>query len=127
MTVSLINTLPNSLKYASKFVAYQEGASGLSASRLIQDTGTCLVPKATFSRSKEDLAENAFLEISENCIVYLGPALIGEKVARKVFSKGLSKNEQELITKSVQQLNQHAPNIKNKILPIKLQLHFQQW
>ncbi len=119
MTVSLINTLPNSLKYASKFVAYQEGASGLSASRLIQDTGTCLVPKATFSRSKEDLAENAFLEISENCIVYLGPALIGEKVARKVFSKGLSKNEQELITKSVQQLNQHAPNIKNKILPIK--------
>ena len=101
MTMNLINTLPNTLKYASKFVAYQEGASGLSASRLIQDTGTCLVPKATFSRSKADLAENAFLETSENCIVYLGPALVGEKCARKLFSKGLSQQEKELVAKSV--------------------------
>ena len=119
MTINLINTLPNTLRQASKFVAYQEGASGLSASRLIQDTGTCLLPKATFSRSKADLAENAFLEISENCIVYLGPALVGEKCARKLFSKGLSAQEKELVTKSVKELNKLTPNIKNKILPIK--------
>lgn len=119
MSVNLINTLPNSLKYASKFVAYQEGASGLSASRLIQDSATCLLPKATFSRSKEDLAENIFLELSENTIVYLGPAVLGEKVARKIYSKGLTKQEKELITKSVKELSAMSPNIKNKIVPIK--------
>ncbi len=119
MSVSLINTLPNSLKIASKIVSYQESASGLSASRLIQDTGTCLAPKVTFSRSKEDLAENTFLELSENCIVYLGPTLLGEKVARKVFSKGLSKEEKELISKSFKELSAKAPNVKNKIIPLK--------
>ena len=119
MTYNLINTLPNTLKHASKLVAYQEGASGLSASRLIQDTGTCLLPKATFSRSKADLAENTFLEVSENCIVYLGPAVIGEKCARQIFSKNLSSQEKELIAKSVKDLNKLAPQVKNKILPIK--------
>ena len=119
MAVNLINTLPNSLKIASKFIAYQEGASGLSASRLIQDTGTCLVPKATFARSKEDLAENAFLEISENCIVYLGPAVIGEKIARKAYSKGLNAKEKELISKPLKELNTYSANVKNKITPIK--------
>ena len=119
MSVNLINTLPNSLKLASKFVAYQEGASGLSASRLIQDTGTCLLPKATFSRSKEDLAENTFLELSENTIVYLGPAVLGEKVARKVFSRGLNSSEKELIAKSVKELSAMSPDVKKKIVPIK--------
>ena len=119
MSVNLINTLPNSLKLASKFVAYQEGASGLSASRLIQDTGTCLLPKATFSRSKEDLAENTFLELSENTIVYLGPAVLGEKVARKVFSRGLNFSEKELIAKSVKELSAMSPDVKKKIVPIK--------
>ena len=119
MSVSLINTLSNPLRTASKFVSYQESASGLSASRLIQDTGTCLAPKVTFSRSKEDLAENVFLELSENAIVYLGPAILGEKVARKVFSRGLNLKEKELIAKSLKELNCTAPNIKKKIVPIK--------
>ena len=119
MSVNLINTLPNTLKTASKFIAYQEGASGLSASRLIQDTGTCLLPKATFSRSKEDLAENTFLELSENTIVYLGPAVIGEKIARKAYSRGLSNAEKELVAKSVNELSTMSPNVKKKILPIK--------
>ena len=60
MSVNLINSLPGSLKTLSKLVSYNEGASGLSTSRLIQDTSTCLLPKAVFSRSKEDLAENIF-------------------------------------------------------------------
>lgn len=119
MSISLINTLPNTLKNVSKFIAYQEGASGLSASRLIQDTGTCLIPKATFSRSKEDLAENTFLEVSENCIVYLGPAFIGEKFARKAFSIGLNGNEKELVAKSLKELNKLAPHLKHKITPVK--------
>ena len=119
MSLSLINTLSTPLKTASKFVSYQESASGLSASRLIQDTGTCLAPKVTFSRSKEDLAENVFLELSENAIVYLGPALLGEKVARKIFSGGLNSQEKELVAKSFKELNALAPNIKGKILPVK--------
>lgn len=119
MSVSLINTLSTPLKTASKFVSYQESASGLSASRLIQDTGTCLAPKVTFSRSKEDLAENVFLELSENAIVYLGPAVLGEKVARKVFSKGLNNKEKELVAKSFKELNAMAPSVKGKIVPIK--------
>lgn len=119
MSLNLINTLPNSLKYASKLIAYQEGASGLSASRLVQDTATCLLPKATFSRSKEDLAENIFLEVSENSIVYLGPAVLGEKVARKAFSVGLKNNEKELVAKSIKELNAMSPDVKKKIVPIK--------
>ena len=119
MSVSLINTLSNPLKTASKFVSYQESASGLSASRLIQDTGTCLAPKVTFSRSKEDLAENIFLELSENAIVYLGPAVLGEKVARKIFSKGLNNQEKELVAKSFKELSGMPSKIKGKIVPIK--------
>ena len=61
MTVNLINTLSQPLKSVSKFVAYQEKANGLSGSRFVQDTATNLVPKATFARSKADLAENTFL------------------------------------------------------------------
>ena len=119
MSVSLINTLSNPLKTASKFVSYQESASGLSASRLIQDTGTCLAPKVTFSRSKEDLAENVFLELSENAIVYLGPAVLGEKVARKIFSKGLNSGEKELVAKSFKELSGMTPAVKKKIAPVK--------
>ena len=118
MAINLISTLPNPIKTAAKFVAYQEGASGLSASRFIQDFGTCFVPKATFSRSKEDLAENAFLELSENTIVYLGPAVLGEKVARKVFSRGLSEKEKELVSKSLKELSANK-DVKKKIAPVK--------
>ncbi len=119
MSISLINTLPNPLKTASKFVSYQESASGFSASRLIQETGTCLAPKVTFARSKEDLAENVFLELSEKIIVYLGPAFLGEKAARKIFSRGLNSKEKELVAKSFKELNVLSPNVKGKILPIK--------
>ena len=88
MSVNLINTLAQPLKSAAKFVAYQEQSSGLSTSRCIMDTATCLGPKAICSRSKEDLFENSALEISENALVYYGPALVGEKIARKAEAAG---------------------------------------
>ena len=88
---NLINTLPKPLKPAAKFVRHQEQASGLSTSRFIQDVTTCLIPKAVFSRSLADLTENTFLETSEETLIYFVPTILGERVARKVFSKGKRK------------------------------------
>lgn len=97
MSVTLINTLAQPLKSCAKFIYSQEQASGLSTTRFIQDTGTCLLPKAVFARSKADLAENSFLELSESALVYFAPALIGEKIARKAFAKGLTKEAQKMV------------------------------
>ena len=73
----LINTLPKRLKPAARFLRHQESASGLSTTRYIQDVSTCLIPKAVFSRSIEDLTENTFLETSEEALIYLSPVLLG--------------------------------------------------
>ena len=81
-----INNLPRVIRPAAKFVRHQEQAAGLSTSRFIQDVTTCLVPKVVFSRSKEDLAENAFLEVSEETLIYFVPAILGQRVARSIFS-----------------------------------------
>ena len=88
----LINTLPKQLRPAARFLRHQESASGLSTTRYIQDVSTCLIPKAVFSRSIEDLTENTFLETSEEALIYLSPVLIGEHLARKGFSKNLPQN-----------------------------------
>lgn len=119
MQVNLINTLSNPLKIAARFVNSQEQASGLSTSRFIQDTGTCLVPKATFARSKADLAENAVLELSESALVYFAPALIGEKIARKAFSKNLNRAEKEMVSMSAKDLMQMKNPAAKKVLPVK--------
>lgn len=116
---NLINTLPKKLKPAAKFVRHQEQASGLSTSRFIQDVSTCLIPKAVFSRSLADLTENTFLEVSEETLIYLVPALLGEKVARKIFSKGLDKNlKKEVATTGVELINKGGKNNK-QVLPVK--------
>ncbi len=119
MQVTLFNTLSQPLKAAAKFVNSQEQASGLSTTRFIQDTGTCLVPKATFARSKADLAENAFLELSESALVYFVPALLGENVARKIFSKGLSVKEKSLVAASASELMKMNNAASKKVLPVK--------
>ena len=87
MSVSLINTLSNPLKTASKFVSYQESASGLSASRLIQDTGTCLAPKVTFSRSKEDLAEKVSEKFTPKQLVTDVRIICGDSASEDVREK----------------------------------------
>lgn len=118
MSISLINTLAQPLKAAAQFVAHNEQASGLSTSRFIQDTGTCLLPKAAFSRSKEDLVENSFLELSESGLVYFAPAVIGN-VSRKLYSKNLSQEAKELVaTKGVELIK--TKNASNRVvLPVK--------
>ena len=119
MTINLINTLAQPLKAASQFVAHKENASGLSTSRFIQDTATCLVPKAVFSRSKADLAENSFLELSESALVYFAPAFIGEKIARKIYSKNLSVEAKKLIAKSGSDLLKEKNALNRTVLPAK--------
>lgn len=119
MQVTLLNTLSQPLRSVAKFVNSQEQASGLSTTRFIQDTGTCLVPKAVFARSKADLAENSFLELLESALVYFVPALVGEKLARKIFSRGLGQNEKKLVASSASELMKMNNPVAKKILPVK--------
>ena len=115
----LINTLPKSLKPAAKFVRHQEQASGLSTSRFIQDATTCLIPKVVFSRSIADLTENTFLETSEEALIYFVPTILGERVARKVFSQGLNNDlKKEVATTGVELLEKGGANNK-KVIPVK--------
>ena len=121
----LINTLPKKLKPVARFLRHQESASGLSTTRYIQDVSTCLIPKAVFSRSIEDLTENTFLETSEEALIYLSPVLLGEYVARKGFSKNLpSELKNEVAETGVNLLKKAEKNnlIKEnnkKVLPVK--------
>ncbi len=119
MQVTLINTLSQPLKTAAKFIYSQEQASGLSTSRFIQDTSTCLLPKAVFARSKEDLAENSLLELSESALVYFAPALIGENISRKIFSSKLDKNAQRQISTVATALMKNPTALNKKILCAK--------
>ncbi len=121
----LIDTLPKSLRPAAKFVRHKEQASGLSTTRFIQDATTCLIPKVVFSRSLADLTENTFLETTEEALIYFVPTILGERVARKIFSKNLSNNlKNEVATKGVDLIEKakYNPITKNnnkKTLPVK--------
>ena len=121
----LINTLPKPLKPAAKFVRHQEQASGLSTSRFIQDATTCLIPKIVFSRSLADLTENTFLETAEESLMYFVPTILGERVARKIFSKNLSSGlKKDVATTGVEllekgKLNPIAKHNNKKVIPVK--------
>lgn len=116
---NLINTLPKRLKPAAKFIRHQEDASGLSTSRFIQDVSTSLIPKAVFSRSLADLTENTFLETSEETLIYLVPAILGEKVARKIFSTGLDKDLKKEVANTGVELLERGGKDNKKLLPVK--------
>lgn len=118
MSINLINTLAQPLKSAAKFVAHNEQASGLSTSRFIQDTGTCLLPKAAFSRSKEDLVENSFLELTESGLVYFAPAAIGT-ASRKIYSKNLTKEAKEFVATSGVELLKTKNAANKAVIPVK--------
>ena len=116
----IINTLPRTIRPAAKFVRHQEEAAGLSTSRFVQDVSTCLIPKVVFSRSKEDLAENTFLEVSEETLIYFVPAILGEKVARKVFSKNLNPELKNKVAKTgVELLKENKGGVNKQVLPVK--------
>ena len=120
--VSFTNTgnISNGLKLASKIVAVQDGGAGLSNIKFIQDTATGLVPKAVFARSKADLAENSFLELSESVLVYYCPSLLGENIFRKIYSKNLSKNlKSKISTSAADLLKNNSVTENKKLIPVK--------
>ncbi|MDR1327906.1 MAG: hypothetical protein LBJ74_05825 [Heliobacteriaceae bacterium] len=105
------------LQAVSKIVSIQEGGAGLSNIRFIQDTSTNLVPRAVFARSKADLFENSFLEISESLLVYYCPAILGERIFRKLYSHGLSPEAKKLISIPAPELLKNKAN--KALMPVK--------
>ena len=117
-SINLINTLAQPLRFSAKFVNHNEQASGLSTSRFIQDTSTCLLPKAVFARSKADLAENTFLELSESGLVYFAPILVGN-AAKNIYTRNLSSETKKLVTESASKLIEQNNAISKRVLPVK--------
>ena len=114
---NIINRLPKVIQPAARFVRHQEQAAGLSTSRFVQDVTTCLIPKDVFSRSLADLSENTFLEVSEEALIYFVPAILGEKIARNIFSRKLPNNlKAEVATPAVEMLKKKN---SKEILPVK--------
>ncbi len=118
----LINTLPKKMKPLVKLISMQEGSSGMSHSRFVQDTAVNWAPKAIFSRSIPDFAEMSMLEFAESIIVYYFPKLLGENVFRKMYGKKLEKPVEKLISKPAADLFKEK-NIKTedikKLIPVK--------
>lgn len=111
------------LKAASKILSIQEGGAGLSNIRFIQDTATGLAPKAVFARSKADLGENTFLELSESLLVYYCPAILGEGVFRKLYSKKLPQNLKQKLSVPAKNLLKENNVLENKkLMPVKAAL-----
>lgn len=111
------------LKVASKIIGIQEGGAGLSNIRFIQDSATGLVPKAVFARSKADLGENTFLELSESVLVYYFPTILGEGIFRKLYSKKLPTDlKKQIATPAVDLLKSNDPAVNKKLLPVKAAL-----
>lgn len=111
------------LKVASKIIGIQEGGAGLSNIRFIQDSATGLVPKAVFARSKADLGENTFLELSESVLVYYFPTILGEGIFRKLYSKKLPTDlKKQIATPAVDLLKANNPAVNKKLLPVKAAL-----
>lgn len=103
----------------ARFIHLQESEADLSAQRIGQELITNTLPKSLFARSFVDLCDNAFREILENIIVYLGPKFVGEKLFRKACSKGLNNNIKETIAKPAAELLKEN-NVHNKtLMPVK--------
>ena len=115
----ITNNIGLGLKTATKIISIQESNNALSHMRFIQDSATGLLPKAILARSKADLAENSFLELSESALVYYGPALLGENIFRKIYSYNLPKNYKQQIAKSATELLKSNSVNNKKLLPIK--------
>ena len=114
---NIINRLPKVMQPAAKFVRHQEQAAGLSTSRFVQDVSTSLLPKVVFARSLADLTETTFVEVSEEILMYFVPAILGEKIARKIFSKKLPNNLKSAVaTPAVEMLKKKN---SKEVLPVK--------
>lgn len=111
-------------KTADLFIKSQEN---LSSTRFIQDTATNWLPKAVFSRSKEDFAEMSFLEFLESAIFYFASPILGEKLFRNAIFKNfqpkvLRKDVNSQIANSLSEITKNkaiSDNVKNRAIGTK--------
>lgn len=122
VTTKLIDSLPKTDKLAAKFINLQESEADLSAQRIGQELITNTLPKSLFARSIVDLCDNAFREIFENIIVYLGPKFVGEKVFSKAYSSKLDKRFQNTVFREAKDIlkdEKVTKSDKKTLMPIK--------
>lgn len=110
-----LNSFSKTDKMVARFVHLQESDADLATQRIGQELLTNTLPKSLFARSFVDLCDNAFREILENIIVYLGPKFVGEKLFRKACSKGLGNNLKDTVAKPAAELLKEN-NAHNKLL-----------
>lgn len=107
----MVNKLPKRYTPVAKYIDLHESEGSLAHIRFVQDTITNWVPKVVFTRSLADFADMSFLELTENLLVYFGPALLGQGIFRKIYSKGLKPELRELVAKPAQELlKEKCPN-----------------
>lgn len=117
--IKLIDSLSSKDRIVAGFINMQESEKELSTQRLGQEIITNLVPKSLFARSFVDLCDNAFREIFENIIVYLGPKFVGENLFRKLYGHKLDKNTgAKVATTAADLIKENNPHNKT-LIPIK--------
>lgn len=94
----LIEKLPARHRLVARYINMHESDKSLSTIRFAQDTMVNWVPKIPFARGFADFCDMSFLELTENCIVYIGPKLLGEGVFRKLYSKNLSAEAKKFVS-----------------------------
>lgn len=114
-----LNTLSKTDRLKARFVHLQEAETELSTQRLGQELITNLVPKAVFARSVVDLCDNAFREILENIVVYLGPKFVGEGVFRKIYSSRVGKGLKDSVAIEAKDLMKGNHPDKKTLMPVK--------
>lgn len=114
-----MKTLSKTDRLKAKFVHLQESETELSTQRLGQELVTNLVPKAVFARSVVDLCDNAFREIFENIIVYLGPKFVGENIFRKIFSKKLGGGLKDTVAVEAKDIMAKNNPERKTLMPVK--------
>lgn len=117
---NLTNALSKKDRLIAKFINLQESEEDLSAQRIGQELITNTLPKSIFARSFVDLCDNAFREILENVIVYLGPKFVGETMFRRAYSNKLGKGLGDQVANTAADLMKKEDKSENKlIMPIK--------
>lgn len=116
---NLIDTIPKRFKPIASFIRLQESEADLSTSRIGQELATNLLPKSVFARGVVDLCDNAFREVLETILIYLGPKFVGEKVFRKLYSKNLDKGLKEVVATPAAELLKNKTLDNKKLMPIK--------
>lgn len=112
---NLIDSLKGKDRLIAGFINLQESESELAVQRFGQEITTNLLPKSLFARGLVDLCDNAFREILENIIVYLGPKFLGENIFRKAYAKNL---KDAVVTPAAKLMEKETPENKT-LMPIK--------